>query len=308
MQSVKRSERTIEGYRNDIEIFFCWNLKKNNNKLFTDLKKRDVIAFQNWLINDNHNSPTRIRRIKGALSSFSNYIANVCDDQFPNFVPVINKIESPSIVPVYEKTVLTMDEVQRVLKTLVDEQRYQIACIFALAISCGARKTELLRFKVSFFTEENIIYGSLYKTPPIKTKGRSGGKYINKYVLVESFKPYFDLWMMERDRLGIQSDDLFVMQKDNGRVQVTSEEALNYWAKTITKILGKPFYWHSARHYWTSYLLRAGIPEGVVTDLSGWQSIDMVSTYDDRDKDETFAQYFRDGKIIAHETKELNEL
>ncbi|MCD8204975.1 MAG: hypothetical protein LUC16_04030 [Coprobacillus sp.] len=96
-----------------------------------------------------------------------------------------------------------MDEVQRVLKTLVDEQRYQIACIFALAISCGARKTELLRFKVSFFTEENIIYGSLYKTPPIKTKGRSGGKYINKYVLVESFKPYFDLWMMERDRLGI---------------------------------------------------------------------------------------------------------
>lgn len=34
----------------------------------------------------------------------------------------------------------------------------------------------------------------------------------------------------------------------------------------------------------------------------------MVSTYDDRDKDETFAQYFRDGRIVTTGKKSLSDL
>lgn len=307
LRSIKRSQQTIAGYKNDIEIFFCWNLQYNHNKEFTTVKKRDFVAFQTFLMDKNQNSPSRVRRIKASLSSMSNYIANVLDDEYVGYIPTISKVQSPDLAPVYEKTVLTPDDVQYVLQTLVQRKQFQKACAFALAISCRARKSELARFKTSFFAEENIIYGSLYKTPPIRTKGRSGGKYISKYVLTSIFKPYFELWMAEREQLGIDSEWLFVTKHSDAWVQA-GVYTFDSWADTISNLLDCDFYWHCARHYWTSYLLRAGIPNDVVTDLSGWQSVNMVATYDDRDKDESFAKYFRDGHIVAAQSKHLDEL
>ena len=90
------------------------------------------------------------------------------------------------------------------LETLVEKKKYQTACAVALAIFSGARKSELTRFKVDYFNEENIIFDALFKTKEkIKTKGRGKGKFIHKYVLLD-FKKYFDLWMAERERLGKQ--------------------------------------------------------------------------------------------------------
>jgi len=63
MRSVQRSDRTINGYINDIHIFFVWNLLNNKNKFFVEITKRDIIAYQNWLISTNKNSPSRVRRL-----------------------------------------------------------------------------------------------------------------------------------------------------------------------------------------------------------------------------------------------------
>ena len=82
LQSIQRSEKTIKGYDNDIDIFFVWNLLNNNNKFFVDVSKRDIISYQNYLINDNGNSPARVRRLKSSLSSLSNYVSNILDDEF----------------------------------------------------------------------------------------------------------------------------------------------------------------------------------------------------------------------------------
>ena len=37
-------------------------------------------TYQHWLINENGNSPARVRRLKSAISSMSNFIENICDD------------------------------------------------------------------------------------------------------------------------------------------------------------------------------------------------------------------------------------
>lgn len=80
LQSMQRSPLTIRGYSNDLDIFFTWNLLNNDNKFFTDLSKRDIISYQNYLDNDNKNSPARIRRLKTTLSSLSNYVEDILDD------------------------------------------------------------------------------------------------------------------------------------------------------------------------------------------------------------------------------------
>lgn len=40
LRSVQRSETTIAGYENDIQIVWVWNLQHNNNLFFVDWTKR----------------------------------------------------------------------------------------------------------------------------------------------------------------------------------------------------------------------------------------------------------------------------
>ena len=90
LRAVQRSETTINGYENDIQIAWVWCLQHNDNKFFVDWTKRNVLAYQNWLLNSNENSPARIRRLKAALSSLSNYITSVLDDEYPTFSNIIS--------------------------------------------------------------------------------------------------------------------------------------------------------------------------------------------------------------------------
>ena len=45
LQSIDRAATTIKVYRNNLEIFFVWNLQNNNNKSFVDLSKREIAKF-----------------------------------------------------------------------------------------------------------------------------------------------------------------------------------------------------------------------------------------------------------------------
>ena len=112
-----------------------------------------------------------MRRVKSTLSSLSNYVEAILDDEYENFKPIIRKIENPANEKVFTKTVLSDEQVQGMLDYWVEKGKYDKACILALAAFSGRRKSELPRFKVSYFDDENIIYGSLYKTPEkIQTK------------------------------------------------------------------------------------------------------------------------------------------
>lgn len=307
LKSIQRSETTISGYKNDLDIFFTWNLLKNNNKVFVSISKRDIIAYQNWLINENENSPARVRRLKSTLSSLSNYIENILDDEYKDFRPIIRKVESPVNQKVREKTVLADEQVEMLLKTLIDNKQYDKACLVALAAYSGRRKKELLRFKVSYFGDDNIIYGSLYKTPEkIKTKGRGLGKFLYAYVLANKFKPYLDLWLKWREDNGIESEWLFP-DKVNPQNPM-KPDTINSWCLTFSRILGVPFYIHALRHFMTTALAQSGLPDDVIKLLIGWDSIEMVAIYKDIDMDEEIGKYFDESGIKQVDQVGLGDL
>lgn len=307
LKSTQRSETTIFVYKNDLEIVFCWNVQFNKNKFFVEWTKRDIIKLQNWLITENGNSPARVRRIKSTMSSLSNYIENILDDEFKDFRNIIHKVESPVAQPVREKTVLTDEQVDFILDKLTEKKQYEKACMFALAACSGRRKSELVRFKVSYFDPENIIYGSLYKTPEtIKTKGRGNGKFLYCYTLANKFKPYLDAWMKERADKGIESEWLFPNRGDH--TQHRDAAALNNWARTITTMLETDFYWHCLRHYFTTHLVRMGLPDGVIQDIIGWTSADMLRLYTDIEIDEQLGKYFDENGIKQVHQAGLSEL
>ena len=292
LQSIDRSASTIKQYKSDIEIFFVYNLEYNSNKDFTKLSKRDIIKFQNHMISEWNWSPNRIKRVKSALSSMSNYIENILDDEYPNFRNIINKIESPTKALVREKTIFTEEELQKLLDHLTDTKQYKKAAVLALAMYSGRRKAEIPRFKVSYFKDENILFNSLWKTDEkVTTKGRgSKGKQIYLYVLKDKFEPYLNLWMKEREENNINSDWLFPSIKDPS--QQLNVASMDGWAVEFTKFLGKDFYWHSMRHFFTTMLARQNVPSSVIQDIINWESADMVTLYTDISSDENIGRYF----------------
>ena len=304
--SIDRSPATIAQYKNDLYIFFCWNIEGADNKYFVDLAKRDIAKFQKYTLTELQWSSNRLARVKSTLSSLSNYIENMLDDEYENYRPIVRKIETPVKEAVREKTIITDEEVKKILDELVEKKKYQCACVFALAAMSGARKSELLRFKVSYFDDENIMdSAALYKTPEkIQTKGRgSKGKMLYKYTLLD-FKKYFDMWMKERDENGIESEWLFV--KNDGTPLTTS--SIDSYAQTITKMLGRPFYIHSLRHQLCSRLFRLGLPADVIQEYFGWSSSEMLKIYNDNDASDSFGDFFTKDGIKGSDKKGFGDI
>jgi integrase len=294
LKSVDRSEGTLNQYRSHLNIFFVWNLQMNGNKKFIDVTKREFARFQNHALTEWGWSPKRIRAVKSAISSMSNFIENILDEEpeFEGYRSTINKIESPANVPVREKSVFSEHELKQLLDYLVDGRQYRKAAALALAMYSGRRKSELTRFKVSHFRDDNVLFDTFWKTDEkIQTKGRgSKGKQIHLYVLKDKFEPYLNMWMEDRVRRGIDSEWLLVSLKYPGR-QI-STETLDDWANEFTEFLGKDFYWHSMRHFFCTMLAREDVPVNVIQDIIQWESADMVKLYTDISADESIGKYF----------------
>lgn len=308
LQSIDRSPQSLVAYRSDLNIFWVWNAEFNNNKFFTRLTKREIAKFQNHAINTWGWSPNRVRRVKSCLSSLSNYIENVLDDEeaFDGYRSIIRKIENPAKEVVREKTILPDEQVDYLLQTLVNRKEYERACAVAIAAYSGMRKSEVLEMKTEFFNDDHFVYDSMWKTDKIRTKGFGKlGKPLNKFILYGA-KPYIDLWMNVRKEKGIEHEYLFVSKskKENGEFEYHRRRGIDHWVDEFTKILGEDFYFHCLRHYTCTRLHRLNLPSHVIQEFFGWSSSEMLKIYNDLTAEDEFGKYFdKDG---AKEVKQGN--
>lgn len=311
LSSIDRSPTTIEAYKYDLNIFWVWLLENCNNKFFVNLKKREIAKFQNHCLQQYGWSSARVRRVKSTLSSLSNYIENILDDEYEDYRPIVKKIESPAHSTVRKKTIFTKEQLQTLLDYLVEQNKIEEAVTLSVCMNSGRRKSELPRLKMSYFDDENIIYNALYKTPEqVKTKGRgSKGKMLTLYVLKKDFYPYLEMWREYRKEHNIESDWLLPRRIKGEYVDEPIQvSTLDSWAESFTRFLGVPFYFHSLRHFFTTSCLQANLPSDVVKDLVGWNSLDLVALYDDRSVDEQFEKYFDEDGIKQVEQKSIKDL
>ena len=306
LKSIRRSPGTINGYANDLLIVFTYILEQAKNKDFQKITKRDLIGLQNWLLS-NGNSSARVRRIKSAISSLSNYCENILADDDPDFngyKSIVRKVENPPLQTVRDKTVWQDEDVEKMLEQLTALGQHKKACFVALAAYGGRRKSEICRFKVSDFDESHLVCdGALYKSEPMETKG---GKQLECYTLAKKFQPYLDAWMQSRKQNNIESEWLFPNTNDPS--QIVSISTVNSWANSISILTGRDFYFHSLRHYFVSALSRAGIPDGVLVQIVGWANADMVAVYNDNSKDDQISKYFQNGEIVAPAAASFQDL
>ena len=284
-KSIRTSEKTITVYRSNLNIFFVWNTEHNKNKRFTDIRKIEFSNFFSFASDELKLGSSRLNNLRSTLSSFSDFIEKFYDDVYPEFRNVILKvIESSPKEERREKTILKDEQVEELLEHLKNTDAQQ-ACWLALAISSGARFSELLAFEIDLIDESKTAFGDLFleTTRQIKTKGRGkSGKLLYKYVLRDKFLPFFRVWLQERAiiqaKTGNVNNRLFI--RPDGNPATTS--LIQGWIRGFENYLGVPVYAHSFRHYFVTLLSRKNIPHHLIKAIVGWEDISMVEIYNDQ--------------------------
>jgi len=284
-QTVDRSPETINGYKSDLHIAMVWIKDNAKNKDFYEINKRDISKFQNWCIQNNLSS-SRIRRLRSALSSLSNYIENMLDDIYPKFRNIINKIPAPSLSNVREKTVLSNEILDTLLDSLLKDNKFQQACFVSILIASGMRKSEIVLCDMNWFFDNAIINDGMYMSPEIRTKGKGvAGKRMNKFIIKEIVDKYLNLWKQERERLNINSEALFVTKRD-GEWQRIKCSTVDSWMEKFTTIIGVENYSHCYRHYAATWLKKNGVSIDKIRDFLGHNDSSTSEIYIDIGKEE----------------------
>ena len=287
--ATKRSPKSVTVYRSNLTMFLTWNLLYNENKLFTDIRKIEYADFFDFCVSELKWNANRYHQCHSSLSSFSSWIENYFDEDYPQFRNLLPKIEKPSKEAIREKTVLKEEDIDKIFKALEMENRVQEQCLLALAISCGARVSELAQFTLSLIDEENSVFEGLFleTTEKIRTKG-SGvqGKMLKKYILKDMFLPYYNKWLSEREEIMNKTnqdhDSIFITKDGNP----ANADRLRDWIGTWGDIVGQPIYPHSLRHYQISLLKRLEIDDDLIVYLTGWAEgtgHTMISIYNDNE-------------------------
>lgn len=283
-KTTRTSEKTIVVYESNLTIFFTWNLLHNENKFFVDIKKLEFSDFFSFASNELKIGSSKMNNMRSVLSSFSSFIEKFYDEDYPNFRNVILKVVESSPKEVRrEKTILSDDQIEQLLQYLRKKNK-QKACWLALAITSGARFSELLLFDTDLIDENRTAFGDLFleTTRQIKTKGRGkSGKLLYKYILKDKFIPHYNEWLVERAKILKKTgkDHKYLFIKKNG--DPASPGTIRGWVSEFEEYLKVPFYAHSCRHYLTTLLSKKNIPVGMIKDLMGWSSIALVDIYND---------------------------
>ena len=285
--ATKRSPNSVVSYRSNLNIFFCWNILENENKFFVDIKKRELMDFFDYAVTELQWSSNRFAQCHSSLSSFSSWVENFYDEDYPEFRNLLPKIEKPVKDNIRKKTVLQKEDIDMLFNYFNENDMAQDACLLSLVISCGARVSELARFTLDLIDEENLVFDGLFleTTEEIQTKGRGvNGKSLRKYILKDMFLPHYHKWLEAREKIMSESNQshnyIFVTKDGNP----ANADRLRDWMAAWSDIVNVPCYPHSFRHYHITMLKKLELEDDFIVYITGWSEStghSMVGIYND---------------------------
>lgn len=291
--STELSPKSLSSYRSNLTIWFDWVRKNCANKKQVDIKSRDYLKFQNWLVNMDHSSAD-VSNKRSAISSLNNYIILYYDDMYPTFRNFINKaVKKPEPRLVNEKNPPTIAEMQMLCDSLENsniKDKYQKIAWLRFSWETGCRRAESQALLKSVVNQEPVTkmvkvkdeHGNqiekearYYVTHSIRCKGRGKTGKVRKFKFSDYAMDAIKKWLEVRGE-----DDceyVFVARTDD-EVRQLSAETFNQWcATTFTKILGRRLHPHAIREARaTSIVIEEGKSAEAAQRLLGHESVETT--------------------------------
>lgn len=273
------SNDSVKQYKSAGRIFLRFVHDRFQNKPIYELKARNGMLYQNWLDGLGLSS-SAIRLRRSLVSSLSNYIELYYGEDFPLFRNIFPK--GVAHIPhtfKYEKTPLTLDEFNHLIKTLDEQEEYQIKLYVLLAYYTGSRRGECIQVLKSVVDHDKVDGKEFYATNTVRGKGagKNGKQYklFFNQIVMDAMKK----WMEVR---GIDNEPaLFVRIYKDGRVEPLQREVFNDWMSSkcmeILGIRGTPHMLRRTRA--THMVVNEGLSIDKAKSLLQHQSSETTSLY-----------------------------
>lgn len=307
-KNAKCSDKTIINYESDLNIYFCYNFMENDDKFFIETKKIELAEFFDYGLLELKWSGNRYLRIRSLMNSFSDFIVDYLDEDYPDFKNLINKAV-PKIpkIPVRKKTVLLPEDVYMLRDELINQNKIQQATYLMLLASSGARISETLRITTDIIDENHTAFGDLFleTTDEIKTKGHGKtGTMMSRFIIKDVFLPIYKQWLPIREEIMKRNNkehNYIFIKSDGEPIKVSG---VNGWIANWEKVLNLNLYAHAFRHFIVSDLTRKGCSSDFIVAVMKWKSSDMYNIYNDiEDKDRKWKEVDKLQGVFSNEAQ-----
>lgn len=294
------SPKTLKQYKSALRIFAKWVHDYARNKNIPDLKPRDALKYQNWLI-EKGLSPSGIKFKRSAVSSLCGFIEVYYNDEYPMFRNIFTKaIPNVAKAPVKEKKPLTTKEIDELVAYLNKKEEWQKLAwvLFTYSTGCRREESRQLLTEVTTYDKHKDKNGNekpYYVTHNIRAKGKGREGKIRKFAFDEKAMKAIKRWLEYRKSI-VPDDDcpyVFVRKTKDGYEQL-SANTFNLWCKQFSEILGgrpvHPHLFRSSRA--TNSVVEEGKDIKAVQKLLGHESSQTTEIYVVRDDSDDLDDLF----------------
>lgn len=304
--STQLSEYTLGQYESALRIYF-WFIKENcEDKEFFNIKARDYLKYQNWLVNRGLSS-SAVKLKRSVVSSLNGYILLYYEDEYPNFKNYISKkIPNPPSAFVNKKEPLTLAEYDNLCRKLEEKEMWQQLAYLKFSFSTSARRNEVRQLLKNIVDTEPLIkdieskdkdgnkmilQSKSFMTHDIRCKGKGKVGLVRKLQFDQAAMDAIKKWLEVR---GEDSCPYVFITKHGERIEQIAVETFNMWCSDIfEKIVGRRVHPHLLRETRaTSLVVEQGKDISVAQKLLGHKSSQTTEIYivrkDENASDEAF--------------------
>lgn len=299
-QQSHLSPATLKQYKSALRIFARWvqDINIPKGKKIYELKPRDALRYQNWLVKDVGLSSSGVKLKRSAVSSLCGYIEVFYEDDYKDFRNIFTKsVPNVTKSAKKEKIPLTTKEIDKLIKELKKRGEWQKLAYLLFTYVTGCRREESRQLLKEVVTYEKYIdkqgnEKKYYLTHTIRAKGKGEEGKPRKFKIDDKAMDALRKWIEYRATL-VDDDNceyMFVSKTKDGYRQL-SANTFNLWCEEFSKILGgRPVHPHLFR---SSRATNAVVEEGKdiksVQRLLGHESSQTTEIYvvrDDADDDD----------------------
>lgn len=296
LRQSQKSDQTLKQYKSALYIFSKFVHDELRNKPITQLKVRDALRYQNYLI-DLGLSDSSIKFKRSAVSALYIFIEAFWEDEYPETRNIFTKAV-PNVGNNKKKTKdpLTLKEMEKLKNKLIELEEWQKLAYLTFTYSTGCRREESRQLRKEVASYEKYKNAkeevkNYYVTHDIRAKGRGKQGKVRKFQFDDEAMQYIKKWVEVRGE--DDSEFLFVAKTKDGKASQVSASTFNTWCEHFTEILGKKVHPHLLR---SSRATNSVVEEGkdikAVQQLLGHNSSSTTEIYivkdDSDDIDELF--------------------
>lgn len=283
------SKQSLIQYENALQIFMIWVYDNCNDKPFTDLKKRDFLRYQNYLLSLGLSS-SAIKLKRSAVSSLCNLIESYYSDEYPMFRSIVKGVENVPLTKVHNKEPLTNEEMDELRKYLTRNELWQELAYLEVSYSTAGRRAEIRQLHKDIIYNEPNDKG-FYATNEVRCKGKGKQGVVRRLYFSQQALDAMCKWVEERGDDGCKY--LFV-SKYGGKIRQISVAAFNDWCRNIfSDVLGRRVHPHLLRATRATHLVVDGGKDiNSAKNLLGHRSSNTTEIYVIRDETESLEDCF----------------